>query len=158
MSEGDGSLRGVGGWLALLVAILAVLSPLGIAASVLGLFTNDSLPGLYGADWPLYRNAQLALAALHVAGSWYLAWRLISVRTPQTVRVVILGLWLLGPGLLLVETVLTVLVGRVQTGSLLASAGADILFALVWTLYLRKSRRVANTYAPVGQAEPDAPA
>jgi hypothetical protein len=112
---------------------------------------NPALPATYGEHWPLIRGVQLALAAVHIAGAWYLAWRLVAVHVPGTVRIVVAGLWLLGLGLVVVEAIAVASTGRVALGGLLSSAFAELagngLFCLVWTLYLLKSRRVANTYA-----------
>ena len=150
MSYDDRYLRGVGGWLAFLFIILAFFTPIAVGISVFALISNPAIAAAYGEVWPVLQGIGLFLAAINVAGAWYLAWRINSVHEPATVRVVIGGLWAINVGLLLVEAVAVALVAGIGLGDMLAASAFDIgrgiVFATIWTLYMLKSRRVANTY------------
>ena len=151
MSYSDDQLRGGGGWLALLVIILAVFTPLRVAIDMFAIYSDPTIAAAFGSAWPAAQAFELTLAAVNVAGALYMAWRLNSVHEPKTVRIVIAGLWLLAVGLAVVEILAVSVLSGVSFGVILAGTGADlvrgVVFATIWTAYLLRSRRVANTYA-----------
>ena len=151
MAYDERALRGVGGWLAFFVITLTVLGPLRSLVELVGLFSMPTPPGLE-EGWPRLRALSVGEMLIKVALCAYLAWRLVARQTPDTPRIVIAGLWALalvvGPvSLLLVAAFVGLPLGALVAGSALG-LGQSIGYALIWTLYLKKSRRVANTYTP----------
>jgi len=153
MAYDNRALVGVGGWLAFFVITLAVLSPLGTIAALFGnLYANPAVAQAYGARWPLVQTIEWTITAAVVAGSWFMAWRLMRVHTPATLRIVRIGLPLcfLLPALL--ETaVIAVLIGQpfaTMFAAVLPQLIRPVVYVVVWSLYLARSERVANTYTP----------
>ena len=150
MSYDDRYLRGVGGWLAFLFIILAFFTPIAVGISIFAVLRDPAMAAAYGEAWPILQGIALFIAAVNVAGAWYLAWRINSVHEPATVPVVIGGLWAINVGLLLVEVVAVAVAAGIGLGDMLGASAVDlgrgVVFATVWTLYMLKSRRVANTY------------
>ena len=72
------------------------------------------------------------------------------MRTPATPRIVIVGLWLLGPVLLIATLLLGAALFDSSLGAMIAAGGGALVrpfvYAAIWTAYLRRSERVANTY------------
>jgi hypothetical protein len=150
MSYDDSDLRGVGGWLAFLIIILAIFSPINILVSTLQLYGDPSIAAVFGERWGLVQAVEILLSVLNVAGFWYVAWRLNSVHVWQSVRIAIAGLWILGLGVMAIEILAVAAIGGIPVGALIEGGAQDIVrgfvFGGVWTAYLLKSRRVANTY------------
>ena len=147
----DRELVGVGGWLGLFVVIIAILSPLRIVFEMVMLQSDPEMPVAFGFAWPTINAMEWALSAFQLALCFFMAWRLLKFREPQTVRLVIAGLWIIGPGVMLVEFLLIGALSDLPVGELLAAGGGvevvrSIVFAAVWTAYFRMSKRVANTY------------
>jgi hypothetical protein len=148
----DGELRGVGGWLLFFIVIMAVISPVYAVVQV--------LRELYGAPFagldqdPLVsatRTFAWALIAVSTAICWFVAYRLISVHNWASVKLAIAGIWIVGVGGMVAEYAGVVLITGVPLGALLAETGPrgviqPVVFGLIWTSYLLKSERVANTY------------
>ncbi len=150
MAYDERALRGIGGWLAFLIVILAGFSPLRIALELVGLW---SMPTAAVAGDPVaYRWIGTVMGLVRLAVTLYVAWRLYAVHRPETVRIAILGLWTAAIGITAVELLLLLLVARFPLGDVTTGGavvlGQGALFAAIWTLYLRRSRRVANTYTP----------
>jgi hypothetical protein len=86
-----------------------------------------------------------------------MAWRLAKGETWATIRFVIAGIWLLGLGAALAETLLIGSTGRFGASTLLAISAPgliqSILFGGLWTAYFLRSRRVANTYYREAEAD-----
>jgi hypothetical protein len=156
MSYSDDDLRGVGGWLAFLIIVLAVFTPLRTVVSVLQLFGDADLVEVLGDRWRLVMGLEIALGTVAVLGAWYLAWRLNSVHSWKTIRIVIPGLWLLALGTLFVELVLLSLAAGLPLAVIAEAVAIDIvrafIFSGVWSAYLLKSVRVRNTYAEPEEA------
>ena len=147
----DRDLVGVGGWLAFFVIILAVLTPLRMIVTVWGtLYGDPAVAAFYGEAWPVLQIFEWVIAAVGIAGAWYLAWRLLKVELWQTVRIVIAGIWVLGVGLTLVELVGVSLIAGLPVLAVMSGAGLEMarpfIFGALWTAYFLRSRRVANTY------------
>ena len=147
----DRELVGVGGWLGFFVVIIAIISPLRIAVEMVMLHNDPEMQLVFGDAWPVINAMDWGLAAFQLALCFFMAWRLLNVHEPQTVRLVIAGLWIIGPGVMLVEFLLIGALSDLPVGELLAAGGGvevvrSIVFATVWTAYFRLSKRVANTY------------
>jgi len=86
-----------------------------------------------------------------IGSAVFVAWRLWTVMTWQSVRIAVAGLWLMAlvPSIfeLLGVVVVTGLpLGRMLSG-MLPTLVRPIIYATLWTSYLLRSERVANTYA-----------
>ena len=150
MSYNDPELRGVGGWLAFLIVILALFNPVQLLFAVGSVLSDTSLQAAYGAAWPTIQAAEIVIACLALLLTWFLAWRLNSVHTWQTIRIVVPGLWILAFGVLLAEFVAVSVIGNIPFTMLMNQGLAEFIrpaaFCIVWTAYLLRSVRVANTY------------
>ncbi len=152
MAYDERALRGVGGWLALLIILLGILSPLRTVIEAINLWSLE--PGQLGEDAAIlpFQLVETAVILVKLAGSFYVAWRLYAVHRPETVRIAIRGLWLLTIVLSLVEIILVTIVTGMSIGALLGRSilvlAQGLIFAGLWTAYLLRSRRVANTYTP----------
>ena len=147
----DRELVGVGGWLAFFVVVIGILSPLRIVIEMVILQRDPEMPLVFGDSWPMINGLEWALSAFQLALCFFMAWRLLKMHEPQTVRLVIAGLWIIGPGVMLVEFLLIGALTDLPVGELLAAGGGvevvrSIVFATVWTAFFRMSKRVANTY------------
>lgn len=158
MAYGDGEKRGIGGWLMFFVITLGVVSPVvSLVAVYNGLYRDPRIPEMLGTLWPTMQAFDWGVAAISCAGLWFLTWRLVAVRTPASPRIVIAGLWLLGPALTIGSLVLGAGLVGVPVGVVFAGAGVQIMrpfvYAGIWTAYLLSSARVANTYNPIEDAD-----
>jgi hypothetical protein len=148
----EGEVRGVGGWLVFFILVMAAISPL---ISIVQVYSE-----LYGApfagldDDPLLsmsRTFAWALVAVTTAIGWFVAYRLISVHNWTSVKLAIAGIWLVGVGGMVAEYVGVTFISGMPLDALLAETGPrgviqPFIFGLIWTSYLLKSERVANTY------------
>lgn len=150
MANDAGRLVGVKGWLALFVvtlvltALVALPVPLATKAYTSPLLTSH--PG-----WGWYMALQWVLALVRAGGFTFVAWLLCERQVPATPRTAILCLWTLALGPALADLVGgTVLLG-IGPAAAATVVGMQLIrplaFAAVWTLYLRRSRRVRHTYA-----------
>ena len=146
--------KGLGGWLVLLAIglIIMPLRLLGVLGQDLKAFTGDTWRSLTNPESPAYHPAwgpvifaETLVNAAFLAGSFVLL-NLFFNRRASFPRMAII--FLLASALFqLVE----VIVGRLLLGSVVAQAGLDALAiaavsATIWTTYLLRSRRVANTF------------
>ena len=148
----DDELRGVKGWLLTFVIIMAVVSP-GWAAirTYTDLYTGDAA---YLGDLPTFAAIRtLAWATVGFAAlvGWFVAWRLVAIHNWMSVRLAIAGIWLGSVGTLVIQYFgATWFIGL--SGDLLLAVAEPqdfirpFIFGIVWTSYLLKSERVANTY------------
>lgn len=144
-------LQGVGGWLAFLVFILGIASPARILVQTgANLEEVKAAANLLGPGTQTYVSLNWAIAAAAAAGSIYLAYRLLSGERWSAVRVTIIGLWTLATVPILMDLVASALLFPSITVHALAPAAIDLakssISATIWTAYLMKSKRVANTY------------
>ena len=147
----DRTLVGVGGWLAFFVISLAVLTPLAmIGGTAANLYGDSAIAAAYGDRWTALQIFEWALSLLIIALAWYMAWRLMKVEVWQTVRIVIAGIWLLGIGSVILETLGVWLIGGLSLDLALGAIGPELIrpfiYGAIWTTYFLRSRRVANTY------------
>lgn len=144
-------LRGVGGWLGFLVFILAITTPIQILIETKAAVTHAAIMAqLLGPNVPTYVQFSWALAAASVVGAIYLAYRLVAVHRRSTVGIVIVGLWCLYLLPAAIDAVVTWLLFPKTAGSMLldalGSSAKGVIWATIWTTYLKASKRVANTY------------
>ena len=146
--------RGLGGWLVLLAIGLIVqpLRLLGALGQDLKALTGDTWRSLTAPESPAYHPAwgpvilaETLVNAAFLAGSFILLNLFFNKRAlfPRAAIVFVLA----SAGVQLLEVV----VGRLLLGSAVAQAGLDSLAiaavsATIWTTYLLRSRRVANTF------------
>jgi hypothetical protein len=145
----DSELRGVGGWLGLLVFGMLVGAPLSLLAGAAGTIGSAEQANPALATLPVWQQVtwliwgfSLAQAAIHATG----AWRLITRQVPQTVRFAIGALWIGGPLLNVIGNLTIDTVAGVSPVDDLLGSLRSFAYAGVWTAYLLKSQRVKNTY------------
>jgi len=155
MATRDPNLVGVGGWLLFFVIVLAVLSPLRLVVETAMLVGEDAeLAAVFGESFDTIVRFEWALAALIIGVFWFLAWRLVKVHVWRSVQITIAGIWLMGPVAGLAEVAAIAMLADLPMAELSAGIGVALLqptvFCIIWTAYLLKSVRVANTYAKPG--------
>ncbi|WP_416465008.1 DUF2569 family protein [Sphingomonas sp. VDB2] len=145
---------GIGGWLLVLVAML-IFTP--IYATIHTILSNAAFEAKYPDFGPTWQNVKTVVwGGIILSGSLYIAsaFLLIFRREISTVRLVVCAIWLAGP---VNQFVGPYIIAGFTTGTLdVSTIIIPIMFSLVvatiLTLYLCRSRRVANTY--FGTAEP----
>ena len=143
------SLTGIGGWLAFFIITLglsALASLLLAAMAAVALFGGATAP-LGGSA---YAVVLLLLALVRTGGYAFLVWLMNWRQVDTTPRRVIIGLWVLALGLACIDVTAALLLTEVDARSLGYALGVDLvrplIYAAVWTAYLLRSERVANTY------------
>lgn len=145
---------GVAGWLMFLVVSLMILGPFLGAGRMLGEFSQaeSQYPQLAQvAIWESYKASSWLLYWVTVGMSVYAGWLLLAKRTAAAVRRVIYILWISGPGLSLVTVMVTYYflrdgLGAQEFGAFLGGVLGACISATIWTIYLKKSKRVKATY------------
>ncbi|WP_137871256.1 DUF2569 family protein [Sphingopyxis sp. 2PD] len=149
--KGQSKLQGVGGWLGFLVFILAILSPARMLFQTTANIRETAIMGqVLGPNTSTYIPFTWALVAASVIGSIFLAYRLLAIHRWSSVRIVVIGLWCLASIPTLIDAVVGSILfpefgGPIVSEALWAAAKSSIS-ATIWTAYLLKSKRVANTY------------
>ena len=151
MSYNDDQLRGVGGWLAFLVISLMALGPLRLLIGTFGEVAEVEAGGAVVNIPNLgFITASIWVMALARLGMMiFTGWRLNRDFRRSTVKFAIIMLWLIGPVWSVVELLILGALAGVNTLVSASAVGAIAqpgVYALVWTLYLMMSKRVANTY------------
>lgn len=151
MAYNDPGGAGVGGWLAFFVLAIAVLTPIGMVVSTAGALYGESNAGFETmAYWTTLQAFEWSLAAVTIAGCWFIAWRLLRVQVWRSVQITIAGIWILSLGSLIADFVGVSLITGIPFGMLAEGLGREIVrplvFGAIWTAYFLRSRRVANTY------------
>ncbi len=155
MADADHKLRGIGGWLAVFLALLGLIAAIQAYALFQGVsywFSRQS-EALGIIPLPLVAEGWL-IAAARIAIALVILRRMIHVRRWSSVRLCIAGLWTYYVGLALVDAIAAAAIVMVWreipvrpdlwlVGSAL-SKGCLIAFSGTW--YLLRSRRVAGTY------------
>lgn len=152
---------GIGGWLAFFVVVIAFFTPAAMVVAAAAALYGGIDGGIVDIEGPTIEVFKWAIVALVTAGCWYIAWRLHKMKVWQTVRIAIAGLWIIAIGSTAADVIGISLITGVPIGWLLEGAVSEIVrplaFAGLWTAYLLRSRRVANTYpreaAPAKAAE-----
>jgi len=156
-----GALRGVGGWLGLLVLHLTVIAP---CVGAYDLHHWFSTVDLYASQWASYApwtSYKTLVWAIFLTANAILATAGLMLclrRRPSSVRFAILALWLVFPGVALLVHFLrasTSFPQEILSDMKIASAitqgetrtlVAPVMVAGIWTAYLLLSERVRNTY------------
>ena len=149
MAYRDGP-SGIGGWLAFFLVTVGVFAPLRILGTAYGLFSDPRIAQAYGDRWPLLATVEIILIVVNLAALAFLLWRFFTRRTWQSVRIGIAGIWLIPVVVTVLETLAVTLIGGISAGPLIAQMMPDmaqaLVYSTVWTAYLLRSVRVANTY------------
>jgi hypothetical protein len=159
MAYNDDEISGVGGWLMFFVLTLGVFTPLAILYLLFGNLYSAGLSARLGSipGWPAYRLAETIVCVLHIAACAFLTWRLCMVRNWNSVRLTIAGIWAMGLGITLIDLLLTVFLLGGAFGAVFAAEmiaiGRGAIYATLWTAYLLRSERVANTYPRYGDED-----
>ena len=148
----DNELRGVKGWLLTFVIIMAVVSPLWSIVQVYNELYSGQ--GAYLPDIPLVAQMKTfiwTLIAVDAVIGWIAAWRLVAIHNWLSVQIAIACIWIGSLGLRIVEYIGTSAITGLSFGDLVTETGVKPIvqavgFGLIWTAYLLKSERVANTY------------
>lgn len=147
-------LKGVGGWLKLLIVGLCILGPLVSCGQHAGEIAKAEAanPSLTSLDaWQSFVTYSNWALLFSLAITFSAGYRLWKIHTPQSVRFAILAMWIAAP----VSALFQIVAAHFSIGTAaLSSAGGEIavgvirgwIVALVWTLYLLMSKRVKNTY------------
>jgi len=146
ISQKNGDLHGVYGWLRWLVITLLVLSPiLSIGSTSTDIHLAESMaPNLLTLpEWDKYKTVIWSMTLICCGASFAAGWNLLKNHTPFSVRLTIAVLWMI--------PLASAFVAKVAAASLLNlninfPLGAPILGAMIWTAYLLSSKRVKNTY------------
>ena len=145
-------LKGVGGWLLTFVIILSVLSPIrNILGTYNALAVSTEIETQLGTNWQIYNAFTWMLCIASVAAMLYFAYRLVWVQNRSTVRLVAWGLWVIVLGRSILDFIVTGVlwpesITEGYDATYLTPIAQSLIFATIWSLYLTKSRRVANTY------------
>jgi len=141
---------GIGGWLAFFLITLGVFTPIRLAMTAFGFFTDPQFAAAFGDRWPALVTAELTLMGLSVLGIAYMLWRFFTRRTWRTVQIAVAGIWGISVGAMVLDTLIVALIGGIALAPLVAEAVPDylksLIYAVIWTAYLLRSVRVANTY------------
>jgi len=163
MTENHGEYRGVGGWLAFFLVTLGILTP---AFSVLSIIALGNRPDMQLglALYPSLLPGEWILAAITTLIAWFAVYRFLRIFNWNTVIIGIGAIWTMLLIFTIGEPSFVSVVTGVPLAEILASMSSTdfarhIIYCSIWTLYLLKSRRVANTYCgrhPDGDALPAA--
>lgn len=153
----DDELKGVKGWLLTFVIIIAIVSPGWAAIRTYSDLHTGAAD--YLGDSPLFtsiRTLAWATVAFACLVGWFVAWRLLSIFNWTSVRIAIAGIWLSSVGTLVIQYFGAVWFVGIPGDLLFSTAQPQdfirpLIFAIVWTSYLLKSERVANTYRDPGE-------
>lgn len=157
MAYDSRTLTGVGGWLAFFIIILAVFSPLRAILATATLHGDPSISTAFGDAWGPMITIEWLITAAQIGAFWFVAWRLNSVHEWQSVRVAIAGIWVVPLVGYVLELAAASFIGGFALGDILPGAlpdlGRSIIFGGIWTAYLLRSERVANTYGKSPETE-----
>jgi hypothetical protein len=148
----DGELRGVAGWLAVFVVIVAVISPIVSVVRVYSALYSDPLVAFgYADSWLAIQAFEWSLVAVCSLAAWFAAYRLVYVRNWMSVKIAIAIIWLIAIGGTAAELAGVAIITRLPVDLILQEGGIGLvvrpfIFCLIWTTYLLRSERVANTY------------
>lgn len=150
---------GVGGWLAFLIIVLMVLGPLlslGSVYSEISGIERLQLRIANESDWWLSKLALWCLTVVPVAISFSVGYHLWRDHRPETVEFAISGLWAMVALSFLSNFIVAFGIFNLSfeavANALMKNAFSIVVAVGVWTLYLRKSIRVKNTYGVSDQS------
>ena len=154
-------LYGIGGWLQFLIISLMILSPLVAFGQTLSEIKTQEAGIQNLVDNPLWQSIKITIwtfTAIQCSLIISAGFRLWKDHRRTSVRYAITMLWIAGPLLSLIAVLVIAFIGNVdpfagpQVAQAIGSSMAGVIGATVWTLYLMRSQRVANTYTKTPQA------
>ena len=152
----DNDIRGIGGWLAFFLVTLGLITPISSLLSVGALAADPAAAAGYGEAWSTLIAFEWAMAGITAAAAWFAVWQFFKVKRRRTVRIAIAVLWLMATIALVVEPIGVAALAGITYGDLFEQTPADfvrpVVYSTIWTAYLLKSVRVANTYPVDGSA------
>lgn len=143
---------GVGGWIALLIAGLMVLGPLLTAGRLNSdiLSAESAYPNLLTVTaWTNYKQAAWWCFGASAVFGIYAGWSLARKRNPSVPMLAIAAVWVLGP---MLSLILSLVLPAIFFGAPALSAQdwgqllPPFITASLWTLYLLRSKRVKGLY------------
>lgn len=151
MAYDERSLVGVGGWLTLLIISLCAAGVIYLLYAI-GIWNdwNTSTAPLdtAGTCYLVVLMAEYIGVALLFS---YLAWRLFTQEDAATPSVVIAGMWIVALAIPLANALLATVAFDVPADEAAKILGRNVqrplVFATIWSAYLMRSERVANTYS-----------
>lgn len=150
MAYSDGELRGVGGWLTFFLVTLGIVGPAASVWSVMAMMTDRQAAGAFGETWDTVLRAEWTIVGLACLAMWFAVYRFLAVRNWTTVVIGISVIWLVASVTLFIEPLIVAGLLGMPLGQLYGAMGFSLvrplIYATVWTAYLLKSERVANTY------------
>lgn len=141
---------GIGGWLALLIVWMVVFRPVAGVYMLTQLQANSLANPviLDNSNWLINTSTFWIVFLVVVSLSIYAGLRLWRDRSPAAVRTAIAVLWIYAPvatvDLLIARAFLE---GRVTWANAVVQIVINLAIAAAWTAYLKRSRRVRNTYS-----------
>lgn len=148
----DNSIKtGIGGWLVFLIASL-FLSPLKNLAMINRdiISTEASYPNLLNSvDWHNYKISIWLIFLAYTSLSIYAAFRLIKIKNLLTITIVKISLLALTTQKLALELILPTIFFSNKldlSAEFFGSCLSNIILAIIWILYLSKSKRIRYTY------------
>lgn len=151
----------IGIWLWLLMLGLALGPLIGLVATFETLQQTVQLtPDLAGpGPWQSYVVSTWMMSLGILAAYWYGIHLIANGQHRRHIQRLVIILWCFGPGMRILEIIVVgILFGAEQFGVALTSPnvlgpiGAHAVLALIWTLYLNSSTRVAARYPVRGDA------
>ena len=143
-------LKGIRGWLLVLVAYLLLFEPLRAVPVLLALLVRPPSAAVQNALM-IGGLVQTAIAIFSLsAGISLLRLRPGAVSIAKTFFVVMLTLGILELGMVILASVITFsdpTVGNMMRGPAIVTAVTQVLISGAWLVYLEQSRRVRATYA-----------
>lgn len=155
----NAQLRGVGGWLAFLIYSRLWASAPWSVVTTLGEIrkAEDLNPAVIGS--PIWEQMQISTWATVLFGvAICVITSLLMLKHHEwgSVRAMIAGLWVAGPLVTAANLAICAWIAKISLwGPASYAATIPTLFpAIVWTAYLLRSRRVANTYPRAANPPP----
>lgn len=153
VSPVDSQKKGVGGWLAFLIAGMLVLGPCLSIGRLHGDFvtTEKQYTALTENDiWNQYKRTTWTVTIAFLAYMAISGWMLYTKHSPSSVTNAKIALWTCGP---LSAVILGVLIPYqyfgdkgVDYAETIGAMIASLIVVSIWTAYLSKSKRVKSTY------------
>lgn len=152
MAYDERALVGIGGWLTFFIFTLClnIAKLMSDALKAWGLL--DVFSAKFGISGTAYVAINIVFILLAAASFGYAVWRLNSRQNASTPSIVIAILWIVALPLPVIDSLLgTILldISAQDAGELLGeNVVRPLIYATIWSAYLMRSRRVANTYTP----------
>lgn len=152
MANDNGELHGIGGWLAFFLVTFGLVTPVATFLSVVALVGDTQVAANFGPAWDQLVVLEWGIVGVTVAATWFAVWQFFTVHHWRTVRLAVGVLWLLAALALVVEPLGVSLLTGATFGDVFSGAATEfvrpLIYSSLWTAYLLKSERVANTYPP----------